>query len=342
MKKKITMKDIADFLNIDRTTVSKALTGAPGVSLKTIEKVQQAADELGYRKDSFASSLQTRKNAVLGLIMADFRRGIYAPLVEAFQQTAMEYHYSTIIFYVNRNQNDLANAIELLKQQRVSGATFISAAATADLYEYVSDFLEDGIAVNTLERDFVPYGIDRVSFNHYKAGCDLTEHMIAEGHRGIVFVTYADIKGTPEGRLHGYLDAMKKHALAPRVIAEDKPLSHAPGDEMMLAYERIHKAWDRLDQPTALIGVNDNFALGILHALKDKRIDVPGTISLAGFDDLNASLGIPQLTTMRSPMKQSGSKLAELLIRRIRQSELPATAYTLDYDIIVRKSTAPR
>lgn len=339
--KNITMKDLAAYLEVDRTTVSKALTGAPGVSPKTIEKVREAADRLGYRKDSMASSLQTGKNSVLGLLLADFRRGIYAPLVESFQHTAMKHHYSTILFYVNRSQHDWESAFALLKQQRVSGATFVSAAAATGLHPHLADFLKSGITVNTLERDYVDLHIDRVALNHRKAGFDLTNHLIALGHRRIVFVTFADIKGTPEGRLQGYREAMRAAGLQPAVLAEDKAVSHASGDEMLLAYERLKRAWDRLDNPTAFIGVNDNFALGIMHALKEKRIAVPAEMSVAGFDDLNATLALPQLTTMRAPMQQSGEKLAELLIRRIGQAELPAASHQLDYEIVVRGSTAP-
>src|SRR5690606_1027999 len=127
------------------------------------------------------------------------------------------------------------HAFELLKQQRVSGATFISVAATTGLHEYLSDFLVNGISVNTLDRDFVERRVDRVAFNHHKAGFELTEHLIALGHRNIVFVTYADIKGTPEGRLQGYKAAMQKAGLQPFVIAEDKPVSHASGDEVQFA-----------------------------------------------------------------------------------------------------------
>ncbi|MDF2725442.1 MAG: Transcriptional regulator, LacI family protein [Paenibacillus sp.] len=340
MKKNVTMKDLAVYLDVDRTTVSKALTGAPGVSPKTIEKVWQAAQQLGYKKDSMASSLQTGKNAVLGLLLADFRRGIYAPLIEAFQHTAMKHQYGTILFYVNRSHDDWASALELLKQQRVSGATFISAAATTGLYYYLSEFAKNGIAVNTLERDYVDRQIDRVALNHRKSGYDLTKHLIDLGHRNIVFVTFKDIKGTPEGRLQGYNEAMKAANLRPAVIAEDSPVSHVSGDEMLLAYERIKLSWRKLSKTTAFIGVNDNFALGIIHALKEKNIAIPDEVSVAGFDDLNAQLAIPQLTTMRSPMQQSGEKLAEMLIRRIRQDDTPSERYILDYDIVVRGSTA--
>lgn len=340
MKKNITMKDLAVYLDIDRTTVSKALTGAPGVSPKTIEKVWQAAELLGYKKDSIASSLQTGKNSVLGLVLADFRRGIYAPLIEAFQHTAIKHKYSTILFYVNRTHDDWASAIELLKQQRVSGATFISAAATTGLYYYLSEFVKNGIAVNTLERDYVDRQIDRVALNHRKSGYDLTNHLIGLGHKNIVFITFKGIKGTPEGRLQGYSEAMRDANLRPTVIAEDEPVSHAAGDEMLLAYERLKLSWRKLNKPTAFIGANDNFALGIMHALKEKNISIPEEVSVAGFDDLNAQLAIPQLTTMRAPMQQSGEKLAEMLIRRIRQDVTASETFSIDYDIVVRNSTA--
>ncbi|MBD2863330.1 LacI family DNA-binding transcriptional regulator [Paenibacillus oceani] len=341
MKKNITMKDIADYLGVDRTTISKALAGAPGVSPKTIEKVRQTAEQLGYRKDIFASGFNTGKNAVLGLLLADMTRGIYAPLVESFQRTALGLHYSTILFYLNRSEEELANAVELLKQQRVSGATFISAAAPATLTKYLTDFAENGLAVNTLERSFVERDADCVAFNHVRAGYDLTNHFIDLGHRNIAFMTYRDIGGTPQGRLKGYMEAMRGAGLSPRVIAEDNPVSHRAGDEVRIAYERLHQAWDQTDMPTGWIGVNDNFALGILHALKDKRIAVPGDMSVAGFDDLNATLGIPQLTSMRMPMDRAGEALAGLLVERISAATQTASQVTLDYEIIVRDSTAP-
>lgn len=340
MKKNMTMKDIADYLGVDRTTISKALAGAPGVSPKTIEKVRQTAELLGYRKDIFASGFNTGKNAVLGLLLSDMTRGIYAPLVESFQRTALGFHYSTILFYLNRSEEELANAVELLKQQRVSGATFISAAAPSTLTKYLTEFAENGLAVNTLERSFVDRDADCVGFNHVQAGYDLTNHFIGLGHRNIAFMTYTGIGGTPEGRLKGYVEAMRSAGLSPRVIAEDKPVSHRAGDEMRIAYERLNNEWDRLDKPTGWIGANDNFALGILHGLKDKRIAVPGEVSVAGFDDLNATLGIPQLTSMRMPMNRAGEALAKLLVDRISTAGQAASKVTLDYEIIVRESTA--
>lgn len=341
MKAKITMKDLAEYLQVDRTTVSKALTGAPGVSPKTIEKVREAAERLGYKKDSFASSLQTGKNSVLGLLLADFRRGIYGPLIESFQHTAMKHQYSTILYYVNRTQNDWSRALELLQQQRISGATIISAAATAELDAYLTEFSKSGIAVNTLERAYKGREIDRVALDHERAGATLTRHLIELGHRRIVFVTIAGIQGTPEGRLNGYRSAMLEAGLTPCVIAEDRTQSHAAGIEMRLAYERLRQGWERLDKPTALIGVNDNFALGMVHALKEMGIAVPECVSVAGFDDLNATLSIPPLTTMRTPMYQAGERLAELLIHRIRGESAAATTLWQDYELIVRDSTGP-
>ena len=155
-----------------------------------------------------------------------------------------------------------------MQQQRVSGATFISAAATAKLHDHLSDLLERGIAVNTLDRDILGQQIDRVVFDHQKAGRDLTEHLISLGHRKIVFITYKGIKGTPAGRLKGYQEAMREANLQEIVVTEDKPVAQTAGDEMMLSYHRIHQVWNQLDEPTAVIGTNDNFALGAFHALR--------------------------------------------------------------------------
>lgn len=339
MNKKITMKDIASYLNIDRTTVSKALNKHPDVAQSTIQKVMEAAEALGYRKDHFASGLYTGKNNVLGLILADMRRGIFAPLIENFQRIARMHNYGVILYYFLRQKDDMADALDLLKQQRVSGATFITSAATALKDTDLIQLTKSGISVNTLGRGFIHRQIDSIELGHFQAGIDMTNYLIQLGHQRITFVTYAGIKGTPEERLNGYIHAMKAAGLQPSVVAEDVPVSHVPGDEMMVAYERIRKVWDRLGAPTALIGVNDHFALGILHALREKNIAVPEEISVSGFDDLHADLGFPQLTSMRMPSAKSGERLAELLIERIHDNAKSSTQIMFNYELIVRKST---
>ncbi len=340
MKKKVTMKDIADYLQLDRTTVSKALANPPRVSEKTVKRVRQAAEMLGYRKDPFASGLMTGKNALLGIVLADIKRGIYAPLVSNFQQTAKQFHYGVILQYVDPTQDDLTHAIDLLKQQRVSGVTFISGAASEKHNPLLIELAQSGVAVNTTGREYISDRIDRIRFNNYQAAYDATAYLIELGHVDIAYVTNRVVSGTLDERLQGYLQAMKDHGLAEKHFAVERKTPLTAGFEVKSAYELVRKTWGKELCATAIVGANDNYALGILHALKDEGVHVPAQVSVLGFDDLHAELSVPSLTSMRMPVWKSGETAVKLLMRRIENPDKEQEYVMLEYERMERESTA--
>lgn len=345
MNKNITMQDIADHLKLDRTTVSKAISGKGTVSAKTIKRVNQAIEELGYRKDSFASGLVTGKNTVLAIVLPEIKSGINAPFIQSFQKTARKHHYGVILYYVEPKGDNLPMILEMLKQQRVSGVTFLSGATTSKDDDNLIRLLDSGIAINTTSRSFIHEQIDGIRFNHLKAGFELTEHLIKLQHKHIVFVANTYSQGTPFERMEGYRKAMESYGLQPVVIGDAhstvKP-SDFPG-LTKFSYHMVKREWDNVKDASAFIGCNDEAALGIVHLLKEKNVSIPQDCSVAGLDDLYADLAIPQLTSMRFPLSEGGEKAAELLLKRIdANGKADATNFLLDYELIDRESTAMR
>lgn len=345
MHKNITMQDIADHLKLDRTTVSKAISGKGTVSAKTIKRVNQAIEELGYRKDSFASGLVTGKNTVLAIVLPEMKSGINAPFVQSFQRTARKHRYGVILYYVEPQGDNLLMILEMLKQQRVSGVTFLSGATTSKDDEHLIRLLDAGIAVNTTSRSFIHEHIDGIRYNHIKAGFELTEYFIKLQHKRIVFVANTYPKGTTFERMEGYKKAMQSYGLQPIVIGDPhsaiKP-SHYHS-LAMFAYQMVMREWDNVKDASAFIGCNDDAALGIMHLLKEKNVSIPQYCSVAGLDDLYADVTIPRLTSMRFPLSEGGEKAAELLLKRINANgEVPSTNLLLDYELIDRESTAMR
>lgn len=352
--KKITMKDIASHLQLDRTTVSKALADNPGLSAETIEKVKKAAEELGYRKDPFASGLTTGKNAVLGIVMSDeINRGIYASFVKSFQHVAKKNNFAVIICHVNQNKDDVLEAIQLLKQQRVSGATFVARSYRPLDDKYLIQLTKSGIAINVTGTGIVHESIDRVKFDHQKAGYDLTNYLIRLGHKRIVLLadrgvvenlkkteSQSDLWGSTYERAFGYMQAMRESRLKP-MIEEVKSHPSAKLMHVQNSYQAVKNMSDKLGDVSALIGQNDDYALGALFALKEMGISIPEQMSVAGFDDSSAILGVPQLTTMRMPLQQSGKEAGLMLTERIKAMKKPTACTILDYEFVVRESTGP-
>lgn len=339
MKKRVTMKDIANYLNIDRTTVSKALANPPRVSVKMVQRVKEAVEELGYIKDPFASGLMTGKNALLGIVLADMHRGIYGPLVANFQRTAKAFQYGVIIQYVDRDQDNLTHTIDLLRQQRVSGVTFVSTSTRAEHDEILIQLAKLGVAVNTTGRDFISDRIDRIRFNNIQAGYEATSYLIEKGHKNIVFMSKPAVSSTSYERKQGYIQAMQNAHLQPNclVIHGGKMES---GEEVQAAYHLANESWEAFStKPTAWIGVNDNYALGILHALKDKGVQIPLEAAIMGFDDLHAQLAVPAISSMRMPVSETGKAAAQMLLKRIKNPEASSHFKMLHYEKVERDST---
>ncbi|GAA3400415.1 LacI family DNA-binding transcriptional regulator [Paenibacillus hodogayensis] len=337
--KKITMKHIAEYLNIDRTTVSKAMASTPGVSDKTVRMVRQAAEELGYRKDIIASSLMTGKNALLGIVLADMWRGIYAPFVDSFQKSAYKNGYGVILQYVDKRTIGVRQAIEVLKQQRISGVTFISGATSEEDNPALIELAESGVAVNTTVRDLLHDRIDTIHFDNRNAGYEAAMHLIELGHRNIVFMGENRVNLTMSQRFQGYKQAVEENGL-PSQLVETHENVWPKGMDVQTAYRLAKQLWTGQPKPDAIIGGNDNIALGVLFALKEEGVHVPQQVSLLGFDDLYAILAVPQLTSMRMPIMESGTTAVELLMERLNNPAKQAEAIKLAYEKIVRDSTA--
>ncbi|MDF2717626.1 MAG: LacI family transcriptional regulator [Paenibacillus sp.] len=337
--KKVTMKDIAEYLKIDRTTVSKAMARVPGVSDKMVKKVRNAAEELGYRKDSIASSLMTGKNALLGIVLADMVRGIYTPFVDSFQKSAYSHQYGVILQYVDKRKVGVRQAIDVLKQQRVSGVAFISSASSDTDNPQLIELADSGVAVCTTGRNMIQSRIDPIRFDNRRAGYDAASYLIGLGHRSIAYVGEASMSGTAGERYEGYKQAMEEAGLPVELVAEAGNLS-AKGADVQMGYRLAKQKWSGKPKPSAIIGGNDSFALGVLYALKEEGVSVPEQVSIVGFDDLYAVLAVPQLTSMRMPVMESGALAVELLLERLHNPEKKAEYRFLSYEKIVRDSTA--
>ena len=344
----VTMKDIAEELKIDRTTVSKVLNGHSGLSEKTRKQVLETAERLGYRKDVFASGLMTRKNKILGMVVSDLSRGLFSPVVKQFQLEAKKHDYGVILCSLDSDDQHESNLeqLALLKLQRVSGVTFISNGSTKIDEDYIKAYLDDGIAFNSLELSVPIDTVDQMYFNHCKAGEELTEYLLSLGHRKIAFLTYSpslQAYQSTRDRMQGYVNAMEKAGLKPVTFLEENSYSESYGHEVHIAYELLRRQWNKDDALTAIIGANDSFAIGILHALKDIGYHVPNDVSVAGFDDLYAEMGVPSITSMKMPVGAAGEMAAKLLVEKInqkKQQRQPQKIW-LDYTMVARESIAP-
>ncbi|WP_322937336.1 LacI family DNA-binding transcriptional regulator [Nocardioides bizhenqiangii] len=326
------MADVARLAGVSHQTVSRVVNGQTNLRPATRERVLEAIRQLGYRPNTAARSLVTRRSGTIGVIGS--KSGFWGPSTvhRAIQAAGREAGY----FVSSANlqsltRTEFTDAMNHLRDQHVEGIVLI--AATDDAVEAARTQVDQGVPVVVVEGDQETaawtVGVDQV------AGAELgTRHLIELGHRDVLHLAGPPSWTEARARLRGYRDAMYAAGL--------RPLRHLEGDwSARSGYEAGREIAAR-DDVTAVFCANDQMALGLLLSLSEAGRSVPSDISVVGFDDIpEAAYLIPPLTTVRQDFAAVGQRAIQILRAAIGAESVPDRL--ISPELVVRSSSvAPR
>jgi DNA-binding LacI/PurR family transcriptional regulator len=326
-RRRVTMVDVAARAGVSRALVSIVFRDRPGASTETRERVFAAAAELGYRPDSAAQLLARGRSRTLGVLM-NVQEPFEADLVEAIYPEAERLGYD-VLLSARTSARDAATAVEALLSHRCEAIVLLGPD--------VDDTFVTGLGARTVAvvvGRSAP-GLDSV----YTADADgvhqAVDHVVALGHREIVHVD-GGTGPNADARRTGYLEAMKAHGLGDRA----RVLPGAYHEDAGIAAANTLLAEPAL--PTAVLAGNDRAALGLLDTLRRRGIDVPGQVSVVGYnDDRLARLSHVDLTTVR----QDAGLLARHAVRaaaaRLDDPDLAPGETVLTPRLVIRGTTGP-
>ncbi|HPG12864.1 MAG TPA: LacI family DNA-binding transcriptional regulator, partial [Chitinophagaceae bacterium] len=183
-KKEITIYDIAQKLDISSTTVSRGLKDHPAISKLTRKKIQQAAKELGYRQNTFASNLRKQKTHTIGIIVHELNSNFITSVLAGVEKVATEAGYDLIIAHSSESfLKESANAQNFF-HKRVDGVIASLAFDTKGL-EHYKPFEDKGIPVIFFDRVEEKSDSTKVIIDNYKCGYQATQHLIEQGCKRI-------------------------------------------------------------------------------------------------------------------------------------------------------------
>lgn len=298
------MADVARLAGVSHQTVSRVINGQTNLRPATRERVEQAIRQLGYRPNSAARALVTRRSATIGVIGS--KSGFWGPstvhrTIQAAGRAAGYFVSSTNLQSLTREE--LTDAISHLRDQSVEGIVLI--AAHDEAVEVARAQEASGIPVIVVEGDEAKarwtVGVDQV------AGAELaTRHLIDLGHVDIAHLAGPLDWTEARGRVLGWQTAMYSAGL--------RPSPSLVGDwSARSGYEAGLEVARRPDV-TAVFAANDQMAVGVLRALSEAGRSVPGDVSVVGFDDIpEAAYLIPPLTTVRQDFGAVGRRAIEIL-----------------------------
>ncbi len=333
------MADVALVAGVSHQTVSRVLNDHPAVRAETRERVQAAIVALGYRRNSAARALVTKRSATIGVISFDTTLFGPASTLYGIEQAAhLAGYYVSVASNKTISRATVLDGLERLAAQSVEG--FIVIAPQREAFAAVAELPRDlpVVVVEGRSSSWAPV----VSVDQFKGGRIVTEHLLAQGA-----ATVWHISGPPdwleaEGREAGWRAALTEVGVEPpQVLRGDWTAGsgYAAGQQLArLQLDQQHLG--RQGAVNAVFVGNDQMALGMLRAFHEVGVRVPGDVLVAGFDDVpEAAFFTPPLTTVRQDFAAVGRLCIELLLRRIDGDTSADLRSVVEPELIVRQSS---
>jgi LacI family transcriptional regulator len=302
--------DVARRAGVSIATASRVLNASSHpVSAKTRERVLAAAQELGYAPSALARALVTKRSRILGVIVNDVVDPYFAEIARGVEDVAGRAGYLTMLCNADRHTAVEREYLNVLRDYNAEGVIFAGSGSSDDpenaaLREAVEQARERSINVIALApRDF-PGG--SITVDNRAAGYDAVDYLLSLGHRRIALVTGPELLITASERMAGCLAALTDHGLEPAAVYEGD-FSFDSGQTVAL---RVLAA---LELPDAIVGANDETAIGVLTALRTGGLDVPGAISVMGIGDTRIARFL-ELSTVSVPTYELGAMAARRVL----------------------------
>jgi LacI family transcriptional regulator len=335
-KKRTTIKDIANELNISTAAVSKALHNDSRISKKTKEAVKSVAKALNYQPNHLASALRKGKSNLVGVMVPRTNSHFFSSVVENMEEVLNKAGYNIIITQSNESFKKECSNIDTLLFTQVDGIIASMANETVDL-SYYEKIKSKGIPLVLFDRGENDLNVDYVGINDYDSSHVIIEHLIAKGCKRIAHIGGYRRTRIFNNRIRGYIDAIKKNNLPidENLIIESS-LTLEDGRKQMANLLALKK------RPDAVYVAGDYAALGALQVLNENNINVPNDIRLVGFgNEPFTSLVSPKISSIDQHSKDIGRLAAETFLKRVATPDIKQTLnkIILDATLIVRDSS---
>ncbi|MGJ6125461.1 LacI family DNA-binding transcriptional regulator [Mycolicibacterium sp. Y3] len=325
-----TMAEVAARAGVSRTLVSFILDGKPGASEETRRRVLDIAEEIGYRPDSAARGLALGRSRTLG-VLTDVRQLFQAELVTGIYPAAEELGYE-VLLTTNLSDRPESVPVNALLSHRCGSVVLLAPTSGVDYLTTLASEVPVVVVGPRLPAEALRDGLNLASVrtDDAQGTREAVDYLVALGHKDIVHVDGGEDSGSPERR-RGYRAAMQAHGLGDRIDV----IAGAHTEEGGGAAARELLA--RPDLPTAVLASNDRSALGLLDVLTRAGVDIPGDLSLVGFDDSRLS-DYPRidLTTVHQDAPGLARHAVRLAVELLEQRCSGPKEIVLEAELVVR------
>ena len=335
------MQDIARAAGVSQSTVSRVLNDTPTsvpIAVETRERVREVAKRLGYRPNPVARGLRGARTMLLGVIVREITDPFFSMAIESLSTEALARGYNVVLGSAH-SKADEAIALKAVLETRHCDA-IVLLGDMRDEPRFLDDLRASQTPVIALWHGTELEGVPTVNTDNRAGMVAGLDHLIDFGHRRIAFIGGRPLGDIRERRTT-YLDHLREREIpVPEGYVQNVTNEPAGGDAALRTLMSLGTP------PTAVVCSTDHLATGVLHAAADLELDVPGELSVIGFDDIPmASYTVPPLTTIHMPVAEMTAIAARLAMDEAETSDSGGVqTYVVIPNLVVRKSTgeAPR
>ena len=336
-KSRTTITDLAKELGISPSTVSRALNNHSAISEKTRKAVVKLARKKNYQPNLLALHLLQKKTNTIGVIVPEITSYFFSSIINGIQDFVKPLGVNMIIGQTNESYEEEKSIVQTFTSINVDGF-LISPSSESKNADHLEMLVANNIPLVLFDRDCEGIDVDKVFVDEYSGAMQAVEYLIQTGCRRIAHIAGPQTLSTARHRLRAYQDALQKHKLP---ILDEYSIE-TNGFTPEHGIEPSKKLLSLPNPPDAVFTINDGVAIGSMYVIKEAGIQIPGEISVIGFDDdPHSSYFKPSLSTVWQPTYEMGMLSARLLMKRIStNNELSKLRIeTLFPELVVRGSS---
>lgn len=337
-QKRTTIYDIAKKLNLNASSVSRALTNNRNVSEATKKLILKTAKEMNYKQNSLASNLRKGSNQTIGVIVPRINQNFFANIIAGLEEVTYLKGYNLIICQSNESYKREVECVNTLINQQVN-CIIISLSADFEDDSHLKNIMDQGIQLIQFDRVADTLETFKVLNDNEQASMEAVNHLIAEGYKRIALLEGPQNLNIFKQRKDGYLAALKKHNIEvlPELMIENawtKELGALATQELLSLAE----------PPDAIFASTSDFsALGVLEVANKMGVLVPDQLGICGYsNEAFTEITTPSITTIDQYSVSMGKTIANLFFQEINpeNNEVVPKIVSIRPKLIIRGSTS--
>ena len=331
-KKRVTIKDLAQELNVSTSTVSRALQDHPALKLETRERVKTLAKKWNYQPNTLALDLLRQSSKIIAVIVPEITSHFFSSTIIGIQDVMVSTEFNIMVFISNESYEEEARIIEKLSKIQLAGVLVAPSSETKN-FDHFRSLQGNGIPLVIFDRDCEGLEAHKVLVDDYRGAFEAVDYLIKTGCKRIAHITVFSHLSTNSNRLRGYIDGLKKNGLPviKEMIIQTEGFNHEDG---IVPVETLLKS---NNVPDAIFAVNDRLAVSAMRTAKKLDFKIPDDISIIGFDDEpHSSYFTPPLSSVWQPVYSMGMLSVRILLQEIKEESTQFRNEIFKTELVIR------